>query len=138
MKIKLKRQNDAYHVRAENETGQTLDLDANPELGGEDKGLRPMQAVLAALGGCSTIDVVSILKKQHQPVEDLEINIEAEREQDVTPALFTKIHIHFELQGDLDSSKVERAVDLSMDKYCSVAKIVEKTAEITYSFEIKP
>ena len=137
MNIKLRRLNKAYHVRAENETGQTLDLDANPEIGGEDQGLRPMQAVLASLGGCSSIDVISILEKQQQPLEDLEINIEAEREENVTPALFTKVNVHFEFKGKLDPAKVERAVNLSMDKYCSVAKILEKTAQITHSFEIK-
>lgn len=136
MKIQIQRLNNAVHLRATNEEGATLEMDGSPSVGGEDKGFRPMQMLLAALGGCSTIDIVSILKKQRQPVEDIGITVEGERESGVEPSLFKDIHVHFTLTGNLDEDKVRKAVDLSMEKYCSVAKTLEKTATITYSFSV--
>jgi len=136
MKIEVNRLNEAYHFRAINEDGATLDMDASPEIGGQNLGFRPMQVLLAGLGGCSSIDVISILKKQKQPVLDIRVTIDGERAKNVVPSLFTDIHVHFTLAGDLDEDKVKKAVDLSMDKYCSVAKTLEKTATITHSFSI--
>jgi len=136
MKIQIERLNDAVHLRATNEEGASLEMDGSPAVGGEDKGFRPMQMLLAALGGCSTIDIVSILKKQRQPVDDIAITVEGEREPSVEPSLFRDIHVHFTLTGNLDEDKVRKAVDLSMEKYCSVAKTLEKTATITYSFSV--
>ncbi len=137
MKIQIERLNDAVHLRATNEEGASLEMDGSPAVGGEDKGFRPMQMLLAALGGCSTIDIVSILKKQRQPVDDIAITVEGEREPGVEPSLFRDIHVHFALKGNLDEDKVRKAVDLSMEKYCSVAKTLEKTATITYSFSVR-
>ena len=117
--------------------GHKLTLDAAPEVGGENKGLRPMQLLLAGIGGCSTMDIVSILNKQKQKLEDIQILIDGTREKDKIPSLFENIHVHFILKGALDEKKVKRAVDLSMNIYCSVSKIIEKTARITYSYEIK-
>jgi putative redox protein len=111
-------------------------MDASPEIGGQNLGFRPMQVLLAGLGGCSSIDVISILKKQKQPVLDIRVTIDGERAKNEVPSLFTDIHVHFTLAGDLDEEKVKKAVDLSMDKYCSVAKTLEKTATITHSFSI--
>ena len=136
MRIELRRRNDAVHLEASNEDGQTVQIDGAPSVGGENRGMRPMQLVLSALGGCSTIDVIQILKKQRQPLEDIHVRIDGDRQKDVTPSLFEKIHVHFTLKGELDEKKVQRAVSLSLEQYCSVAKILEKTAEITYSFEI--
>jgi putative redox protein len=96
-----------------------------------------MQMLLAALGGCSTIDIVNILTKQKQHVADIRITIDGEREPNVEPSLFRDIHVHFALKGDLSEEKVKRAVSLSMDKYCSVAKTLEKSAKITYDFSIE-
>lgn len=136
MKIELKRKNNAVHFEASNEDGVRVNIDGSPELGGENRGARPMQMLLMALGGCSGIDVVSILKKQRQEITDFHISIEAEREKGKEPALFETIHVRFQLTGNLDKEKVERAVSLSMDKYCSVAKTLEKTAKITYSVSV--
>jgi len=136
MKIELNRLNDAYWLEATNEDGAKLNIDASPEIGGLNKGLRPMQMLLAAMGGCSTIDVISILKKQKQDLKDIKITITGDREKDAVPSLFTEVHAHFKLYGNLDEEKVKKAVSLSVDKYCSVAKTLEKTAKITYSFEI--
>jgi putative redox protein len=136
MRIELRRRNNAVHLEASNEDGQTANIDGAPSVGGENLGMRPMQMVLSALGGCSTIDVIQILKKQRQPLEDIHVRIDGDRQKDAIPSLFEKIHVHFTLKGDLDEKKVQRAVSLSLEQYCSVAKILEKTAEITYSFEI--
>ena len=136
IKIELSRLNDAFHMEAVNEQGNSIQMDASPEIGGTNQGMRPMQLLLAAMGGCSSIDLVNILKKQKQPLRDLKVSITGEREKDVIPALYTEVHAHFRLFGDLDKDKVQKAVSLSVDKYCSVAKTLEKTAKVTYSFEI--
>ena len=134
MKIVLERKNDAVHFEAKNEDGITVNIDGSPEIGGQNLGVRPMQLLLMGLGGCSGIDLKIILRRE--PITDIKITIDAERQKDVEPSLFEKIHVHFDLFGALNPKKVERAVSLSMDKYCSVAKTLEKTATITYSHSI--
>ena len=136
MKISLQRINDAFHLEATNEQGKTVQIDGSPAIGGGNLAMRPMQMVLSALGGCSAIDIINILNKQRQPLEDFSIQIEAEREKDKIPSLFTNIHVHYVLKGALKPAKVERAVNLSMEKLCSVKMILDQTAEITWSFEI--
>ncbi len=136
MHIELSRVNNDYHFQSKNEDGLTIDTDASPAIGGQKKGFRPMQLLLTAVGSCSSIDIISILKKQRQPVDDLKVTIDGEREKDKDPSLFTGIHLHYRFYGDLDETKVKRAIGLSLDKYCSVAKTLEKTATITSSFEI--
>ena len=113
---------DAYHLEAKNEDGRTVEMDGAPAIGGSNKGMRPMQLMLAAAGSCSSIDIISILKKQKQKLMDLEVEVTAEREKEKVPSLFTDIHIHFKLKGDLADEKVKRAVNLSVDKYCSVVR----------------
>ena len=78
--IELNRLNDAFHFSAENENGNSVHLDASPDIGGENKGMRPMQMLLAAMGGCSAIDVINILRKQRQDLKDLKITVKGERE----------------------------------------------------------
>jgi putative redox protein len=136
MKVTLKRIDDAFHMQATNESGNTLETDGNPEIGGGNKAFRPMQLMLAGLGGCSSIDVIHLLKKQRQPLEDINVTVSATRQEGKVPSLFETIHIHFELKGDLDKKKVERACALSMEKYCSVAMLLEKTAKIEWSYDV--
>ena len=136
MKIEVTRLDDAYNFLATNDKGNTVEMDSSLEHGGADKGFRPMQMLLAGLGGCSGIDVVDILKKQKQSLKDLKISIEGEREANAVPSLFKKINIHFTFYGDVEETKAKRAVELSMDKYCSVAKTLDKSAEISYSFSV--
>ena len=120
----------------ESGSGHSVVMDAAPEAGGRNLGVRPMEMVLLGLGGCTTFDVVSILKKSRQQVLDCEVSLEAERADEV-PKVFTRIHIHFIVSGkDLDPAKVDRAVSLSADKYCSASRMLEKTAKITHDFEI--
>lgn len=136
IKIEVNRLNDAYHMEAVNEQGNRVEMDGSPDIGGGNKGMRPMQMLLAAMGGCSGIDVVSVLKKQRQDLRDIKITITGEREKDAVPSLYTEVHAHFRLYGNIDAQKAEKAVSLSVEKYCSVARTLEKNAKITYSFEV--
>ncbi len=136
MRITLHRLDDAFHFLANNEAGNTVHFDISEEEGGTDQGVGPMQSVMMALGGCSSIDIISILKKGRQDVQDFDIEIDYERAERQVPSLFTTIHVHYLLTGNLEVEKVRRAVDLSIVKYCSVAKILEKTATITTSFSV--
>ena len=136
MNIKLERIDKAYHMLATNDTGNTVETDGSPKIGGSNKAMRPMQMLIAALGGCSSIDVINLLEKMRQPLEDIKIDIQADRVPDQVPSLFTKINIHYLLYGDLDEKKAEKAIQMSVEKYCSVGLIVGKTAPITWSYEI--
>jgi len=136
MKITLKRLDDAFHLEAVNEDGCKIETDGAPKIGGSNKGMRPMQLLLAAAGSCSSIDIILILKKQKQNLKDLEVEVTAEREQDKVPALFKNIHIHFKFFGRVADEKAKRAVNLSVEKYCSVVKILEKTASVSSSYQI--
>lgn len=137
MKIKVNRLDNAFHLKASNELGRAIEMDGAPKIGGSDKAARPMEVLLMSLAGCSSMDVLDILNKQRQHVEDYRIEIDAEREKEKTPALFTDVHVHFILKGDLNEKKVERAIRMSMETYCSVTKILEKTAHITWEYTIE-
>ncbi len=113
-----------------NEKGSEIVMDI-----GDDKGVRPTQMALMAIGGCTAVDVVSTLEKMRQKVDDLEIVVEGLR-RDEHPRYFEEITITYRLKGELDSDKVERAIKLSKEKYCSVSNMFEPKAKITYSFEI--
>lgn len=136
MKITVKRLNNDVHMEAKNEKGATLQMDGSEDIGGINGGLSPMQMLLAAAAGCSTIDIVGILKKQRQNPDDIFVEVTADKEKVGTYSEFKKVHMHYTFMGDLNEKKAERAIDLSLNKYCSVSKLLEKTAEITSSFEI--
>lgn len=136
MHITLQRLNDAVHFEAKNDDGNTIHMDGSPDIGGEGKGVRPMQALLMSLAGCSSIDVVTLLKKMRQPLEDIRVEVSGERVDEV-PAVFKKIHMKFILKGDLDTEKVKKAIGMSVEKYCSVGRMLDKTAEITWGVEIE-
>ena len=137
MKIKLNRLDNAFHFEASNEDGKTVQIDAAEDIGGHNKGVRPMQLLIMGLGGCSGIDVINILKKQKQEIEDFEIELDAERFANQQPSVFENILVVFKLKGKtLDEAKVLRAASLSMEKYCSVSAILNKTASIKYSVEL--
>lgn len=134
--IELSRLDDHFCMQAVNEAGNSIVMDGSPAHGGHDAGMRPMQVLLAAFGGCSAIDVVSILKKQRAPLADIKITLTGEREKEKVPALYTSVHAHFRLYGKIELEKAQKAVALSVEKYCSVAKTLEKTATVTYSVEV--
>jgi len=121
---------------ATSESGHKVLMDASKEVGGEDRGSRPMELLLMGLGGCSGIDVMMMLEKGKQQVTDCQMQITSERAEGV-PAVYTKIHLHFKVTGtDLSEKRVAKAVALSAEKYCSVSKMLEKTAEMSHDYEI--
>jgi putative redox protein len=136
IKIELARVDQDFNMEAVNDSGNTILFDGSPEVGGHNRGMRPMQTLLAAMGACSAIDIISILRKQREELDDIKITVTGEREKDATAALYTEVHAHYKLFGNLDPDKAQKAVSLSVEKYCSVAKTLEKTAKVTYSFEI--
>lgn len=120
----------------ESGSGHSVVMDGAPEFGGRNLGFRPMEMLLLGLGGCTAFDVIMILQKSRQNINDCEVYIEAERSENI-PKVFTRIHIHFVISGKgLDTNRVEKAVNLSADKYCSASEMLGKTAEITHDFEI--
>ena len=120
----------------ETESGHAVLMDGAAEGGGRNLGPRPMEMVLIGTGGCTTYDVIHILKKSRQQVSDCIVEIDAERANE-DPKIFTKIHFHFVVTGKaLKSEVVERAIHLSAEKYCSASIMLGKTAAITHDFEI--
>jgi len=136
MKIKLQRQNDYYHFIAQNESGAALHLDASPSIGGQNKGFRPMESLLAGLGGCSAIDIISILKKQRQQIDDFKIEIDADRKTDQSPSIFQNIGVKIIITGIVDENKLKKAIALTIEKYCSVYHILKESATIDYTYEL--
>ena len=136
MKIDLIRTAGKFNFEARNEAGFTVSLDANPAIGGTGKGFRPMEMLLVGLGGCSGIDIVNMLTKQKEPLNDVQIHINASRRENETPPIFDEISIQFEFHGALNPQKVDRAMALTFEKYCSVAKILSYSAKINYSYTI--
>ena len=135
MQVEIQRVNDKVHLEATNEEGIVVHMDGSPDIGGEKLGARPMQMVLMALGGCTSMDVLSMLKKMREEVKSYKVIVNADRATE-HPMVFTRIHIHFILEGNLKKENVEKAIQLSMDKYCSVTHMLNKTAAITHDYEI--
>lgn len=136
MKINIVRKDDDFLMEAKNEDGNTLLMDGSSEIGGHGKGMRPMQLLLTAVGGCSAIDVILILKKQKQTIESFEVEVDGEREKIEDYSLFRQICLHFKIKGKVDFEKAEKAIKLSLEKYCSVSKTLEPTATITYKLTL--
>lgn len=121
----------------QSESGHTVVMDGPPDAGGKNLGVRPMEMLLLGMGGCTAFDVVHILKKSRQPVSDCVAEIDAERA-DTDPKVFTKIHVHFIVKGQgLDPRRVEQAIKLSAEKYCSASIMLGKVAEVSHDFEIQ-
>lgn len=136
--IDIIRQEGDYGFEATDAAGHKVRIDSSPESGGGNYGARPMQLLLMGLGGCSGIDVVSILKKQRQEIEHFSMHIEAEREAGKEPSLWKTAKIVFTLGGKIDPDKANRAVQLSMDKYCSVAETLRRGGtEISWEVRMK-
>jgi putative redox protein len=123
-------QTGAARFVASNDAGATSVIDGPADMGGENAGLRPMETLLAALAGCSAMDVLLIMKKQREDLQRLEVEVDGERA-DAVPAVFTRIHVRFKGYGPIDLKKFQKAVDLSIEKYCSVTKMLQPTVEIT-------
>jgi putative redox protein len=127
---------DGLLMVGKSDSGHTMTMDGPPESGGENLGVRPMEMLLLGVAGCTMIDVVTTLKKMRQNLSHLETKINAERATD-HPKVFTDIHIQFILTGqDLDEKKVDKAITLSAEKYCSASIMLGETASITHDFDI--
>ncbi len=128
---------DGRAMMAKTPSGHGFIMDGAQEIGGENLGPRPMELLLAGLGGCTSVDVQMILEKSKQDYRGLDIEITSERSEE-HPKVYTKIHVHFIVKGkNLDEKKVARAIKLSADKYCSVNAMLNKVAEITHDYEIQ-
>jgi putative redox protein len=139
MKVELVRIGDGFHFEGSGSSDVKVHTDGSPEIGGENLGVRPMELLLMGLASCSAIDVVLILKKQKQDITDFKIVADGERvpEENTKRSPFRNIHLTFKFTGnDLDESKINRAIALSMEKYCSATAQMEPLAQITHSVEI--
>ncbi len=120
----------------ETESGHAVLMDGAPAAGGRNLGPRPMEMLLLGAGGCTSFDVISILKKSRQAVSDCYVELSAERAEE-DPKVFTKIHMHFVVKGkEIKPELVERAIKLSAEKYCSASIMLGKMADITHDFEV--
>lgn len=138
-KIELSRVSGEFGFEATDEKGHVIKMDSSPETGGQNFGVRPMQTLLMGLAGCSAIDVLTILKKQRQEVRDYKMVINGERETGEQPSLWKNIDVDFHLYGDIDEDKAAKAVELAMNKYCSVSATLQKAgAEIKWRVIIHP
>lgn len=124
--VLLERVKGRFGFEAKDELGHVINTDSSLENGGDDFGFRPMQLLLAALGSCSAIDIISILNKQKQQIEKLKIEIRGEREIEVVPTIWKKVFVTFQIFGDVDIDKAKRAAALSIEKYCSVAETLRR------------
>jgi putative redox protein len=136
-KMLINRINDGFAFQAIDEAGNSMRMDIPVDQGGHGTGLRPMQTLLSALGACSGVDIVMILNKQKETIEDFQMEIDGEREANKEPALWKQIHVIFKLKGTMSQEKAEKACALSMDKYCYVAATLRAAgASITWKVEI--
>jgi len=126
VEVNLKRVKGDFGFEGTDAKGHTVRMDTSEETGGENFGIRPMQMLLMGIGGCSAIDIVMILKKQRQEVKDFSIKISGDREKGKEPSLWEEVKVIFTLSGNIDKEKAERACDLSMNKYCSVAETLRR------------
>jgi len=135
MRARVKWVEDVTFV-GEADSGHAVVMDGPPESGGKNRGLRPMEMLLVGMGGCTAFDVVTILKKARQPVVDCEVELEADRAAQ-PPKVFTRIRVRYRVRGKgLADAQVKRAIDLSVEKYCSASIMLGKTAELTHEYEI--
>lgn len=128
---------DGVAMLGESGSGHGVVMDGPPELGGRNLGVRPMEMLLLGMGGCTQFDVLLILRKARQEVTDCVVELEAERAE-TDPKVFTRIHAHFIVTGKgLDSKRVEQAIKLSAEKYCSASIMLGATAILTHDFEVR-
>ncbi len=130
MTLSLERINDAIQFR-----GTNGDYDVTIASSGDQEGISPMEMTALSVVGCSSIDILMILDKQKQEIDDFHAEIDGERAEE-PPRVFTDLDLHYAFEGDVSPEKVRRAIDLSLDKYCSVSNMVDQTATITYSFSV--
>lgn len=135
--VHLERQEADFHFKATNAEGLSIDIDDGTAYeDGKGHGVGPMQLLMMAIGGCSGVDIVSILQKGRQQIDSFSIDVSGTKPDGVAPSVYETVEVHFILEGSIDAGRVQRAVELSLGKYCSVSRIIEKTAEISYRYTI--
>ena len=135
MRVHLTKLKDVLQFEGINPSGDAINIGAAESVGGTGLGMRPMELLLHAIASCASIDICLILKKQRQIIESYEVITNGRRAGEV-PAYFETIHMEFVFTGKLDDKKVHRAVELSVEKYCSVAKTIDSNVKITYDYKI--
>lgn len=136
MRINIKRIDEDFLMEATNDTDNKVLMDGSESIGGHHKGMRPMQLLLTAVGGCSAIDIISILKKQRQRIDSFEVEVDGVSEKVEDHSVYKTIVVHFILKGDIDPEKAEKAANLSFTKYCSVSKALEFSSDITFKVTV--
>ena len=134
MKVILERKDNAYHFEGKGQSDVPVSIDSSAE--GNPKGASPMELLLMGVGGCSAIDVVSILKKQRQEISSYRMEVEGERIQVREANPFKEIHVKIFLEGNIDPAKAIRAAELSFEKYCSVSITMEASVKVSFSMEV--
>ena len=138
MSIKVEWRQEGYQFEAENTVGGKIRMDGDGVLQGIEGGIAPFELLLAGVGACSAVDVLMILQKQRQTIKSLVVQVEPEKiKNEIGYSEYKSIHMHYTLVGAIDQAKAEKALKLSVEKYCSVSKALEKASEISYSVEIK-
>lgn len=135
MIVEIERIDDKYLMEATNESGEKMLMDGSADLGADEAAFRPMQTLLASLAGCSAIDVINILTKQRQRIDDLRVRMNGDRTGGI-PSPFTAINVHFILKGKIKGEKVEKAMEMAQTKYCSVYFSLNPDIDITYTYEL--
>jgi putative redox protein len=136
MKLDLHRLEAPFIMELRNDQGNSCFMDANPSIGGGNKGFRPMELLAGSLAGCVSIDVLNIVKKQRIDLKHYNVRIEAKRVEG-TPAPFEHIHLIFEFDDCIDLVKMQRNIELTLEKYCSVSACLKEEIKVTYALEIK-
>jgi putative redox protein len=136
MKIHLKRVNESVLFEASNARGHTVRIEGSRNIGGTDSAPSPTEFLMMSHASCTAIDVVELLKKMRQSLIHLEIEVDAQRAENEVPRVFRTIHLHYKIYGQVTSVKAEKAITMSIEKYCTVSKMIDQIAKITHSFEI--
>ncbi|HRI55601.1 MAG TPA: OsmC family protein [Anaerolineae bacterium] len=128
-------QHEDLLLQAENDTGNTIILDSGAGVGGKNRGARPLQLLLMGLAGCTAMDVLSILQKKREPVQDFQVTVSGEQVES-HPRVFPALHIEYIITGDVNEKAVQRAIDLSENIYCPAQAMLRAGATITSSYRI--
>jgi putative redox protein len=136
MQITLKRVNEAFHLVGENDTGNQVHIDGSADIGGSNLGVRPMSLLLMGLGSCSAIDIISILNKMKQPIEDLQVDVSGDRTDVGSAKPFSAFHVIYWLKGPIEPEKALRAAELSMTKYCSASLTLRHAGPVTWEVRL--
>ena len=135
MNIQLERVDDAFRLCASNDRGDELFTDGSLKIGGTEQGWRPMEILLVSLAACSAIDIISVLKKQRQKIEDFKIDVSGTRKEGI-PSPYETISVHYTISGEVKENKMQKAIELTKGKYCSVYFSLHPDIEVDYTFSL--